>query len=137
MTEPMSFACGIAILVADQWSKKSMQARAGNFQWGGAIKFHIVPHRDKIFERSGTRAAFVATWILAVACAATLHVFVGWFHSTLSLASLGLALGGSASNLIDIIGHRCVVNYIDLGWWPVFNLADVAILAGLAGAFLL
>jgi len=44
---------------------------------------------------------------------------------------LGMALGGAAGNLRDILRHRYIVDFIDLGWWPVFNLADVAIVGGL------
>lgn len=57
------------------------------------------------------------------------------------LWSLGLLLGGAAGNLYDramvveqlhyrpdpIQGVR---DFIDLGWWPVFNIADIAIVVG-------
>jgi len=49
---------------------------------------------------------------------------------------LGLALGGSASNLFDILRDRHVIDFIDLGWWPVFNVADIAIVVGLVMAIL-
>lgn len=45
---------------------------------------------------------------------------------------LGLAIiaGGALGNLIDRIRLGYVVDFLDLGVWPVFNLADVAIVAG-------
>lgn len=43
---------------------------------------------------------------------------------------VGLIVGGSAGNLIDRVFRGTVVDYVDLGWWPVFNLADIAIVAG-------
>jgi signal peptidase II len=46
-----------------------------------------------------------------------------------------LAFGGAAGNLLDILRLRSIVDFIDLHWWPVFNLADVAIVAGLVVAF--
>jgi signal peptidase II len=52
-----------------------------------------------------------------------------------ALLGLGAALGGAAGNLLDVVRRRSIVDFIDLGWWPTFNLADVAILAGLAAAF--
>ena len=42
--------------------------------------------------------------------------------------------GGAAGNRIDILERHELVDFSDLGWWPVFNLADVAIVAGLAAA---
>lgn len=49
---------------------------------------------------------------------------------------LGLQLGGAAGNLYDriILGH--VIDFIDVGIWPVFNIADSAIVVGLLGLML-
>lgn len=44
--------------------------------------------------------------------------------------ALGLILGGAIGNLIDRVRLGYVVDFIDLGWWPVFNLADSAIVIG-------
>ncbi|MDQ3575637.1 MAG: signal peptidase II [Actinomycetota bacterium] len=47
--------------------------------------------------------------------------------------ALGLVLGGALGNLADrLFGHHdgSVVDFIDLRWWPVFNLADAAISCG-------
>ena len=44
--------------------------------------------------------------------------------------ALGGALGGAASNLLDRFWRGAVVDFIDLRFWPVFNLADVAICVG-------
>ena len=41
-----------------------------------------------------------------------------------------LILSGAVSNMIDRIRFGCVVDYIDLKFWPVFNLADVYISIG-------
>ena len=49
------------------------------------------------------------------------------------LLALGLVLGGAAGNLTDrlIRGHGgSVIDFIDLQWWPVFNVADAAIVCG-------
>jgi len=52
-------------------------------------------------------------------------------HPRYALA-LGMVLGGSLGNLTDRIRTRGVTDFIDLRFWPVFNLADVAIAAGFA-----
>ena len=41
-----------------------------------------------------------------------------------------LILSGAISNMIDRIRLGCVVDYIDLKFWPVFNLADAYITIG-------
>ena len=54
---------------------------------------------------------------------------------------LGLLLGGAAGNLTDRVfrhNHGAVIDFIDparIGsrdWWPVFNVADAAIVVGVA-----
>ncbi|MBN1274782.1 signal peptidase II, partial [Candidatus Woesearchaeota archaeon] len=42
-----------------------------------------------------------------------------------------LAGAGVISNLVDRVARGGVVDYLDLGWWPVFNLADALIVAGI------
>ena len=46
-------------------------------------------------------------------------------------ASLGLQLGGAAGNLVDRITLGKVTDFIDVGAWPVFNLADASIVTGI------
>jgi signal peptidase II len=45
-------------------------------------------------------------------------------------AGLGLLVGGAASNLADRLVRGGVVDFIALGRWPAFNLADAAMVAG-------
>ena len=57
------------------------------------------------------------------------------FESRLAWVALGGALGGAAGNLLDLFFRGGVVDYVDLRVWPAFNLADVAIVIGVLGAF--
>ena len=45
--------------------------------------------------------------------------------------SLGLQLGGAVGNLVDRVHQGWVTDFIDVGPWPVFNLADASIVTGL------
>ena len=42
-----------------------------------------------------------------------------------------MLLGGAVGNLIDRIRLGAVVDFIDVGAWPVFNLADSAVVVGI------
>jgi signal peptidase II len=44
---------------------------------------------------------------------------------------LGMAIGGAAGNLADRVRRGAVVDFVALGPWPVFNLADAAMTVGL------
>jgi signal peptidase II len=56
------------------------------------------------------------------------------------MVPLGMVLGGGLGNVLDRAvrdtGGR-VVDFIDLHWWPVFNLADASIVIGVAVILLL
>ena len=43
---------------------------------------------------------------------------------------LGVLLGGAVGNLIDRLRFGAVVDFVDVPWWPTFNVADVAIVVG-------
>ncbi|MBP2644726.1 MAG: Lipoprotein signal peptidase [Firmicutes bacterium] len=43
---------------------------------------------------------------------------------------IGLLTGGAAGNLIDRIRTGYVMDYLDFRIWPVFNIADIAIVTG-------
>jgi len=44
--------------------------------------------------------------------------------------AVGLLSGGALGNLIDRLASGAVTDYIEIGPWPPFNLADVAITTG-------
>lgn len=45
---------------------------------------------------------------------------------------LGLILGGAVGNGYDRLVHGSVTDFIDLHWWPIFNIADSAVTVGVA-----
>jgi signal peptidase II len=44
--------------------------------------------------------------------------------------ALGAGLGGAIGNLLDGFRRRAVTDFVDLRVWPVFNVADAAIVTG-------
>ena len=53
--------------------------------------------------------------------------------------ALGLLGGGAAGNLFDRVAYGRVTDFLDVRWWPVFNVADIAVVSGvcLLGAWIL
>lgn len=45
-------------------------------------------------------------------------------------AAVGLLAGGALGNLVDRVRTGVVTDYVQVGSWPAFNLADVAVTAG-------
>jgi len=53
------------------------------------------------------------------------------FENKLLNIAVGLQLGGAIGNLIDRLRLGFVIDFIDIGWWPVFNIADSSIVIGI------
>lgn len=95
----------------------------------------------RLVRNSGAAFSFATgyTWVLTLVAAA---VVVGIIRFSSRLRSvwwavgLGLVLGGAVGNLVDrffrspgpLRGH--VVDFVSVGWWPVFNVADSAVVCG-------
>jgi signal peptidase II len=122
----------------DQWTKKAVGVHlAGrSIGWGPVLRLRTVTHVEDSYRRTSFRVALVIVWCAAVASAIVLYRLNAWFHNPVAGSGLALALGGAAGNLTDILHRRSIVNFIEVGWWPVFNLADIGIVAGVVTAFL-
>lgn len=103
--------------------------------WGSVLLLRRVTTRRTAYERDSARALLVLVWLTALGSAIALYESGAYFHNQAALVGIGAAFGGAAGNLLDILRRRGVTDFIDLGWWPAFNVADAAILGGLALAF--
>ena len=74
-------------------------------------------------------------WLyLAVALIVSLYiVFAGYRYGTTWYRQvlLGMILGGALSNGVDRLVQGSVVDFIDVHWWPVFNVADSCIVVAI------
>ena len=57
-------------------------------------------------------------------------IFSGKIKSTAMNVALAFLAGGGLGNLIDRIFLGYVVDFIDFTYWPVFNVADIAVVCG-------
>ena len=130
-------AFGTLFLLLDQSSKRIAQAGTLAIPPSAAhlLQIRCVANRNHLYSRAATRAVLIAMWLLAAGSIIALRSTGTWFHSLPAMAGLGCALGGAAGNLLDIVRGHCVIDFIDLGWWPVFNFADIGIVGGLVLAF--
>lgn len=106
---------------------------------GGSLP--VIP---RVFSLTHVQNTGVAFGLLAgaspviTALAALTLVFLLFYNKGRQIrtraAGLGIAAmaGGAAGNLIDRVRLGHVVDYLDVHVWPVFNLADVAIVLGAA-----
>jgi signal peptidase II len=103
-------------LIGDHvWCALTRNAGAA-FSWGGAYTVEL---------------AVVVGGIIAVLAWRSRHVV-----STAAAIAVGLVLGGAAGNLADRVFRSpgplrgAVVDFVAIGWGPIFNAADVCVVIG-------
>jgi signal peptidase II len=128
-------AVAVAAVAADQATK---QVVASQLDYGEQV--HVLgPFSLHHVQNTGIAFGLFQNSAAAVVLATTIAVgWMLWFfarsgarHPVLPTA-LGLLIGGSLSNLVDRLRLGHVVDFLDLGWWPAFNLADSFICVGVA-----
>jgi len=99
----------------------------------GVIDLRLVHNPGGAFGFPGLPGMFVAVTLVVLVL--VLRALPRTDRLALATA-YGLVTGGAFGNLIDRLLREPgfprgeVVDFFDLGWWPVFNVADVAIVTG-------
>jgi signal peptidase II len=129
----------VVVVAADQLTKWwAIEALAdGPVAVVGSLRFRLIFNEASAFSIGG------GSWWGPIVTVAGLVIIAGllWFlrSSTgrLSAVAVGLVIGGAVGNLIDRAARSDrgfmgggVVDFVDLGWWPVFNVADAAVVIG-------
>jgi signal peptidase II len=126
-------AIGLAAIAADQLTKELVSRRLGLGEQAdviGPFSIHHVQNTGIAFGLFPSATALVTTFT-ALAVAWMLYFFArsGSRHALLPVA-LGFLIGGSASNLLDRLRLGHVTDFLDVRYWPAFNLADSFIVVG-------
>jgi len=137
----------VAVLALDQASKLWL-LRVFDIGHRGAVK--LAPFLDLVlawnpgisfgwFQNDSPMAQVILTLIKAVAVI-ILAIWMARSRTLIATIALGLIIGGAIGNAIDRFAYGAVVDFalfhVQIGGntfnWYVFNLADVAIVAGVA-----
>ena len=129
----------LLVVVADQLSKHwALNALQDGrvVEVVGSLQFNLFFNRGVAFSLGSERG--LGPWISVLAVLVVVGISFGaTSRFPLGAVASGLISGGAAGNLIDRAFrgdegflHGAVVDFIDLQWWPVFNIADAAIVVG-------
>jgi signal peptidase II len=129
----------LAAIAADQltkWIVSSQLSLDESLHVLGPFSIHHVQNSGIAFGLFASATPLVtALTALAVGWMLLFFARSGARHPVLPVA-LGLLIGGSTSNLIDRIRLGHVTDFLDLRYWPAFNLADSFIVIGVGILFL-
>jgi len=101
------------------------------------LRLNLTFNTGIAFSQASGSTAVVT--IVAVVVVSLLVVIARRTRGAVTGVVLGLIIGGAAGNLADrLVRHHggAVIDFIDLQWWPVFNVADAAITIGVVIALL-
>ncbi len=128
---------GAVVLVLDRFTKILVVQNLALYDY-----WEPIPALGRLFKIShilNTGAAFGlfpgsgnVFMIVAIVVALAIVYYVVTYPSLpwLIQLSLGLQLGGALGNMWDRIQQGAVVDFVDIGFWPIFNVADVSVLGG-------
>ena len=137
----------VVTLVADQASKLWL-LNVFDLARRGAVK--VTPFFDLVLAwnigisfgwlQNDSQSAQLALMAVKALAVVALAIWMARSHTRLATVALGLIIGGAIGNGIDRLAYGAVVDFalfhVEIGGntlnWYVFNLADVAIVAGVA-----
>lgn len=120
----------VVLLFVDQiskWAVRSLMVPGKSISvLPGFLSLTYVQNRGAAF------GIFQGQTVFLLVCAAVVVGAVIYINKTTRLPGImqiitGLVAGGALGNLLDRFIRGYVIDFIDLGWWPVFNVADSAI----------
>ena len=129
---------GLLVVALDQltktWALRSLVD--GPVDVIGSLRFQVLYNTGTAFSMGTGRG--LGPWISVLAIAVVVGLSLGdTSRFRLGAIAAGLIAGGAVGNLLDRAFrgddgflHGAVVDFIDLQWWPVFNVADASIVVG-------
>ena len=115
-----------ACLAATRWAERALRSDPRSLP---GFDLNLTSNTGAAFGLAGG----LPTWMLVSVIVVVLGG-VGYAAITglLPVVPAALLFGGGLANIADRARDGVVTDYFDIGWWPVFNLADIAITSGVA-----
>ena len=131
-----SVLIAILIVVLDQltkaWALSALDDRDIDLFW--TLRLHLTRNSGMAFSRGEGLGPVIG--VVALVVVAALLVSLRRQTTPASTVAVGLVIGGAAGNVVDRLFRSpgwlrgAVIDFIDLQWWPIFNVADMAITIG-------
>jgi signal peptidase II len=138
-TSRMSLLISAVIVLLDQvskaWALRDLaDGRIIHVIW--TMQFNLTYNRGMAFSRGTGIGPIIG--VIGLVVVALLLLSLRRADNALTRVATGLIIGGAVGNILDRLFRGsgwmrgAVVDFIDFQWWPVFNVADMAIMIGAA-----
>jgi signal peptidase II len=124
-----------AVVILDQATKAAVLAWLPEGGWpaepiGGLFSLVLVHNTGVAFGllQGYSNVLLVLALVIVAVLAVSHHRFSG--HYLVIRIAVGLQIGGAIGNIIDRVRHGHVIDFFKVGIWPVFNVADSAVVIG-------
>jgi len=136
-TSWIGIVAAVAVLVLDiltkSWAVSALSdGRDIHIFW--TLHFALTHNQGMAFSTGTNMGPFIG--MLAIVVIAILFITMRKQGGVVSVAATGCIIGGAIGNVLDRVFRGtgfmdgAVVDFIDLRWWPVFNVADIGIVCG-------
>ena len=133
----MSIAVAAALVAIDQitknWAIENLaDGREHHVIW--TLQWNLAFNSGMAFSRGRGLGPFIG--VLAFVVVIALVVSSARVESRLGRVAAGMLIGGALGNLLDRafrgdgLLNGAVIDFIDVQWWPIFNIADVGVTVG-------
>jgi signal peptidase II len=130
---------GCLVVASDQWTKSRIEAGLGpGFPSsridliGDWFALEYAENRGVAFGFLGTNPDLVTGVSLVILTLVLVYALRRDGASSWFWLGMGLLIGGAVGNLIDRLRLGYVIDFVAIGPWPNFNVADAAIAIGVA-----
>ena len=136
-TSRIGLGAALVVLILDiltkGWAMSALSdGRDIHIFW--TLHFALTHNEGMAFSTGTNVGPFIG--MLAIVVIAILIFTLRKQSSVISLVATGCIIGGAIGNVLDRVFRGsgfmdgAVVDFIDLRWWPVFNVADIGIVCG-------
>ena len=124
--------------LSKSWAVRNLTTR--DVDLVGSLRLNLAFNSGASFSMGGGLGPWIG--LIAIVIVGLLVWQARSTTSRLAAVALGMIVGGALGNVLDRAFRSgsggfmggAVVDFVDLQWWPVFNVADVGVVVG---AFLL
>jgi signal peptidase II len=138
-TSRMSLLLSGVIVLLDQvskaWALRDLaDGRIIHVIW--TMQFNLTFNRGMAFSRGTGIGPIIG--VIGLVVVVLLLLSLRRADNALTRVATGLIIGGAVGNILDRLFRGsgwmrgAVIDFIDFQWWPVFNIADMAIMIGAA-----